>query len=67
MNQDLRRFVVPAVIFVIGVALYVVMVLIGIAFGLSSDVARLLAFGGLLAYLIVIVVVVRRGRRGVSP
>jgi hypothetical protein len=67
MNQDLRRFVVPAVIFVIGVALYVAMVLIGIAFGLSSDVARLLAFGGLLAYLIVIVVVVRRGRRGVSP
>jgi hypothetical protein len=67
MNQDLRRFLVPAVIFVIGVALYVVMVLIGIAFGLSSDVARLLAVGGLLAYLIVIVVVVRRGRRGVSP
>ena len=67
MNQYLRRFVVPAVIFVIGVALYVVMVLIGIAFGLSSDAARLLAFGGLLAYLIVIVVVVRRGRRGVSP
>ena len=68
MNQDLRRFVVPAVIFVIGVALYGVMVLIGIAFGLSSDVARLLAFGGLLAYLIVIViaVVVRRRRRGVS-
>ena len=68
MNQDPRRFVVPAVIFVIGVALYGVMVLIGIAFGLSSDVARLLAFGGLLAYLIVIViaVVVRRRRRGVS-
>jgi hypothetical protein len=67
MNQDLRRFVVPAGIFILGVALYVVMVLIGIAFGLSSDVARLLAFGGLLAYPIVIVVVVRRGRRGVSP
>jgi hypothetical protein len=45
------------------VALYVVMVLIGIAFGLSSDVARLLAFGGLLAYFIVIVVVGQRRQR----
>jgi hypothetical protein len=63
MNQDLRRFVVYTGIFVLGVALYVVMVLIGIAFGLSSDVARLLAFGGLLAYFLAIVIVVRRGRR----
>jgi hypothetical protein len=62
-----RQLLIYAGIFILGVALYVVMVLIGIAFGLSSDVARLLAFGGLLAYLIVIVVVVRRGRRGVSP
>ena len=63
MNQDLRRFVVYTGIFVLGVALYVVMVLIGTAFGLSSDVARLLAFGGLLAYFILIVVVVRQRRR----
>ena len=63
MNQDLRRFVVYTGIFVLGVALYVVMALIGIAFGLSSDVARLLAFGGLLAYFLAIVIVVRRGRR----
>jgi hypothetical protein len=63
MNQDLRRFVVPAVIFVVGVALYVLMVLIGTAFGLSGDVARLLAFGGLLAYFLAIVIVVVRRRR----
>jgi hypothetical protein len=55
-----RQLLIYAGIFILGVALYVLMVLIGIAFGLSSDVARLLAFGGLLAYFIVIVVVVRR-------
>jgi hypothetical protein len=58
-----RQLLVYAGIFLLGVALYVVMVLIGIAFGLSSDVARLLAFGGLFAYFIVIVVVVQRRRR----
>jgi len=63
MNQDLRRFVVYTGIFVLGVALYVVMVLIGIAFGLSSDVARLLAFGGLAAYFLAVVLVVRTRRR----
>ena len=63
MNQDLRRFVVYTGIFVIGVALYVVMVLIGIAFGLSSDAARLLAFGGLAAYFLAVVLVVRTRRR----
>ena len=63
MNQDLRRWIVYTGIFVLGVALYVVMVLIGIVSGLSSDVARLLAFGGLLAYFIAIVVIVRRRRR----
>jgi hypothetical protein len=58
-----RQLLVYAGIFLLGVALYVVMVLIGISLRLSSDVARLLAFGGLLAYFIVIVVVVRRRRR----
>jgi len=58
-----RQLLVYAGIFILGVALYVVMVLIGTAFGLSSDAARLLAFGGLLAYFILIVVVVRQRRR----
>ncbi len=58
-----RQLVVYAGIFVLGVALYVLMVLIGIAFGLSSDVARLLAFGGLIAYFLAIVIVVQRRRR----
>jgi hypothetical protein len=55
-----RQFVVYAGIFVLGVALYVLMVFIGTAFGLSSDVARLLAFGGLIAYFLAIVIVVQR-------
>jgi hypothetical protein len=52
---------------VLGVALYVVMVLIGIAFGLSSDAARLLAFGGLGAYSLAIVIVVLTRRRSMPP
>jgi hypothetical protein len=48
---------------VLGVALYVVMVLIGIAFGLSSDVARLLAFGGLVAYSLAVAIAVLARRR----
>jgi hypothetical protein len=67
MNQGIRRFVVYTGIFVLGVALYVVMVLIGIAFGLSSDVARLLAFGGLAAYSIAVAVVVLTRRRNAPP
>jgi len=63
MNQDLRRFVVYTGIFVLGVALYVVMALIGIAFGLSSDVARLLAFGGLVAYSLAVAIAVLARRR----
>ena len=62
MNQDLRRYLVPAGIFVLGVALYAVMVLLGTAFGLSGDVAGWLAVGGVAAYAIAIVVV-RRLRR----
>jgi len=62
MNQDLRRYLVPAGIFVLGVALYGVMVLIGTAFGLSGDVAGWLAIGGVAAYALAIVIV-RRLRR----
>jgi hypothetical protein len=67
MNQDLRRYLVPAGIFVLGVALYAVLVLLGTAFGLSSDVAGWLAFGGLAAYALAIVVVVRTRRRNARP
>jgi hypothetical protein len=35
----------------------------GIAFGLSSDVARLLAIGGLAVYFLVVVIVVQIRRR----
>jgi hypothetical protein len=63
MSQGLRRFIVYTGIFVLGVALYVMMVLTGIAFGLSSDAARLLAFGGLAAYSFAIVIVVLTRRR----
>jgi hypothetical protein len=58
-----RQLVVYAGIFVLGVALYVLTVFTGTAFGLSSDVARLLAFGGLIAYFLAIVIVVQRRRR----
>jgi hypothetical protein len=67
MNQGIRRWIVYTGIFALGVALYIVMVLIGIAFGLSSDVARLLAFGGLAAYSLAIVIVVLTRRRNAPP
>jgi hypothetical protein len=67
MNQGLRRWIVYTAIFVLGVALYIVMVLIGIAFGLSSDIARLLAFGGLAAYSLASVIVVLTRRRNAPP
>ncbi len=63
MNQDLRRFVVPVVIFVIGMALFTLMALTGIAFGLPTASAQWLAFGGLAAYALAIVIVVRTRRR----
>jgi hypothetical protein len=67
MNQGLRRWLVYTGIFALGVALYIVMVLIGIAFGLSSDVARVLAFGGLAAYSLAVVTVVLTRRRNAPP
>jgi hypothetical protein len=63
MNQGLRRWVIYTGIFVLGVALYVVMVLLGTAFGFSSDVARLLAFAGLAAYSLAVAIVVLARRR----
>jgi hypothetical protein len=63
MNQGLRRWLIYTGIFVLGVALYVVMVLIGIAFSLPSDVARLLAFGGLAAYSLAVAIVIVSRRR----
>jgi hypothetical protein len=67
MNQGLRRWLVYTGIFMLGVALYIVMVLIGVAFDLSSDVARVLAFGGLAAYSLAIVIVVLTRRRTAPP
>ena len=67
MNQDLRRYLVPAGIFVLGVALYAVMVLLGTAFGLSGDVAGWLALGGLAAYALAIVITVLMRRRNAPP
>jgi hypothetical protein len=67
MNQGIRRFVVPAAIFVLGVALYVLMLLIGIAVGLPTATAQWLAFGGLAAYFLALVIVVRTRRRNAPP
>jgi hypothetical protein len=61
--NDVRRMVVYVGIFVLGVALFVLMTLIGIAFGLPSDTAQWLAFGGLAVYSVVAVVIVRTRRR----
>ncbi len=58
-----RQLLIYAGIFVLSVALYVVMVVIGVAFGLSADIASLLAFGPLLAYFFAIEIVVQRRRR----
>jgi hypothetical protein len=63
MNQGIRRWVVYTGIFVLGVALYVVMVIIGVTFGLNADIARLLAFGGLAAYSLAVAIVVLTRRR----
>jgi len=49
-----RRLLIAGGIFVLGVALYVLMVLIGTTFGLSQTLSEVLAFGGLLAYILAI-------------
>jgi hypothetical protein len=63
MNLDVRRFLAPVVIFVIGMALFTLMALLGVAFGLPTATAQGLAFGGLVAYLLVVVIIVRTQRR----
>ena len=49
MNLDVRRFLAPVVIFVIGIALFTLMALLGVAFGFPTATAQGLAFGGLVA------------------
>jgi|GEM_PF-2446539 len=58
-----RRFVVPAGIFVLGVALFVLLALIGGAIGLPGNTAQWLAAGGLVAYFIAVAIIVRRRGR----
>jgi hypothetical protein len=62
MNLDVRRYLVPVVIFVIGMALFTLMALLGIAFGLPTATAQGIAFGGLVAYFVVVIVVRTRRR-----
>jgi len=63
MNLDVRRFLVPVVSFVIGMALFTLMALLGVVFGLPTATAQGLASGGLVAYFVVVVIVVRTRRR----
>jgi hypothetical protein len=58
-----RRLLVSGGIFVLGIALYVLMVFIGTTFGLSQTASEILAFGGLLAYILAIRAVMGTRRR----
>jgi hypothetical protein len=58
-----RRLLVSGGIFVLGIALYALMVFIGTAFGLSQTASEILAFGGLLAYILAIRAVMGTRRR----
>jgi small basic protein len=55
-----NQLLIYTVIFVIGVVLFALLAQLGIALGLATDTARLLAFGGLAAYSLAIVVWTRR-------
>jgi len=62
MSTGLRRLAIYAMLLVIGVLLYVLKFVMAIqVFGLSSDTARWLAFGGLLVYSFVVAII--RGTR----
>ena len=63
----LNQFLVNALIFIVGLALFGLIAQIGIALGLATDTARWLGFGGLVAYFLAIVIVVRRRRRNAPP
>ena len=63
----LNQFLVNALIFLVGLALFGLIAQLGIALGLATDTARWLGFGGLVAYFLAIVIVVRRRRRNVPP
>jgi hypothetical protein len=58
-----RRLLAAGGIIVLGVALYELMVLIGTAFGLSQTLLEVLAFGGLIAYILAIRAVMGPRRR----
>jgi hypothetical protein len=49
-----RRLLAAGGIIVLGVALYELMVIIGTAFGLSQTLSEVLAFGGLIAYILAV-------------
>jgi hypothetical protein len=63
----LNQFLVNALIFIVGLALFGLIAQLGIALGLAIDTARWLGFGGLVAYFLAIVIVVRRRRRNAPP
>jgi hypothetical protein len=63
----LNQLLVNALIFLVGLALFGLVAQLGIALGLSTDTARWLGFGGLVAYFLVIAIVVRRRRRSAPP
>ena len=63
----LNQFLVNALIFIVGLALFGLIAQIGIALGLATDTARWLGFGGLVAYFLAIVIVVRRRGRSAPP
>lgn len=63
----IRQLLVYAVIFLVGLALFGLLAQIGIAFGLATDTARWLGFGGLVAYFLALVLVVQRRRRSAPP
>jgi len=57
-----RQLLVYSVIFVLGVALFALITQIGIAFGLATDTARWVGFGGLIVGVLAIVIVRIRRR-----
>jgi len=58
-----RRLLAVGGTIVLGLALYELMVFIGTAFGLSQTLSEVLAFGGLIAYILAIRAVMGTGRR----